>query len=177
MRTLFIIPLVLMSVVLTVSPVHSMNLLCGFVGIGCETVTKEELFLRDGLYYKKFTNVPFTGEISGLETGSFKKGEKTGTWIKFHKNGQLNYKGNYEDGKRDGLWESYYENGQLFGKGNYKDGKPEDGLWENYRENGQLWTKTNYKDGKIDGPWEIFNSDGSLSRTDFYKDGQLVELN
>jgi len=65
MKSLFIIPLVLMSLVLTVSPVHSMNLLCGFVGIGCETVTKEELFLRDGLYYKIYTDVPFTGNVEG----------------------------------------------------------------------------------------------------------------
>ena len=57
MRTLFIIPLVLMSLVLTVSPVYSMNFLCGSVGIGCETLTRDYLIKKDDLYFKKFTNV------------------------------------------------------------------------------------------------------------------------
>ena len=113
-----------------------------------EGLSMDDLVERNGLYYKKFTDVPFTGEISGLETGSFKKGEKTGKWIKFYKNGQLHFKGNYEDGKRDGLWESYHENGQLMWKGNLKDGK-QDGLWKTFRKNGQLWTKENYKDGEL----------------------------
>ena len=36
---------------------------------------------RNNLYYKKFTNVPFTGEISGEKNGSFKKGKKDGEWL------------------------------------------------------------------------------------------------
>ena len=51
------------------------------------------------LFYKKFTDVPFTGEISGRESGVFK------------------------DGKQDGLWKIYYENGLISTKRNYKDGK------------------------------------------------------
>ena len=43
---------------------------------------------RNNLYYKKFTNVPFTGEISGEKNGSFKKGKKDGEWLSYHENGQ-----------------------------------------------------------------------------------------
>ena len=56
MRTLFIIPLVLISLVSFPS--------------WSETLTMDDLVWRDDLYYKKFTNVPFTGEVSGLENGS-----------------------------------------------------------------------------------------------------------
>ena len=63
MRTLFIIPLVLMSLV-------------SFPSWG---LTMDDLVQRDDLYYKKFTDVPFTGEIDeGLERGNFNNGKKDG---------------------------------------------------------------------------------------------------
>ena len=60
-----------------------------------ETLTLEDLVLRNNLYYKKFTDVPFTGEIFGLENGRFKNGELEGFWKYHYKNGQLRNKGNY----------------------------------------------------------------------------------
>ena len=36
-----------------------------------EILTINDLVTRNDLYYKKFTNTPFTGEISGLESGKF----------------------------------------------------------------------------------------------------------
>ena len=139
-----------------------------------ETLTMDDLVERNELYYKKFTDVPFTGEVSGIEKGSFQKGKKNGEWLTFHESGQLNVKRNYKDGKTNGVLEIYLENGQLQEKGNYKDGK-QDGLQEFYNQNGQLWYKQNYKDGKKEGLWEYFNEDGSLTRTESYKDGKLVE--
>ena len=82
-----------------------------------ETLTLEDLVLRNNLYYNKFTGVPFTGEIFGLENGRFKNGELEGFWKYYYKDGQLRNKGNYKDGKKDGLWETYYENGQFKTKG------------------------------------------------------------
>ena len=58
-----------------------------------ETLTINDLVTRNDLYYKKFTNTPFTGEISGLESGKFKKGKRVGEWILYHENGQLRSKG------------------------------------------------------------------------------------
>ena len=49
----------------------------------------DDLVIRDGLSYREFTNVPFSGDISGKETGKIKNGKKIGVWIKYHKNGQL----------------------------------------------------------------------------------------
>ena len=117
-----------------------------------ETLTIDDLVERNDLYYKKFTNVPFTGEVSGIENGKFKNGIKDGEWLVFHENGQLWYKTNWEDGEKNGPYEVYYDNGQLKEKGNHKDG------WE-------------------DGLWEYFNKDGSLKRTETWKEGKKIETN
>ena len=89
MKKVIIIPLVLMSLV-------------SFPSWG---LTMDDLVERNDLYYKKFTNVPFTGEISGLQNGKFKNGIKDGEWLVFHENGQLWYKTNWEDGEKSGPFE------------------------------------------------------------------------
>ena len=73
MRTLFIIPLVLMSLVSSPS----------------WGLTMDNLISRDGLFYKKFTDIPFTGEVEGMWSGSIKNGKYEGTWVSYHSNGQL----------------------------------------------------------------------------------------
>jgi hypothetical protein len=42
--------------------------------------TINDLVKRDGLYYKKFTEIPFTGKITGRKNGSFKNGKEHGPW-------------------------------------------------------------------------------------------------
>ena len=61
--------------------------------------TMDDLVNRDDLYYKNFTDVPFTGKI-----------------VDYHPNGQLRKKETHKDGKKDGLWVFYGENGQLLSK-------------------------------------------------------------
>ncbi len=133
MRTLFIIPLVLLSLV-------------SFPSWG---LTMGDLVKREGLYYQKFTDVPFTGEIEeGLKRGSLKNGKQEGTWVRYYNSGQLNYKVNFKNGKRKGTWVRYYENGQLLSKGEYKDGERE-------------------------GTWVFFNKDGT-KRMSEYKIGEYI---
>ena len=60
MKNIFIIPLVLFSMV-------------SFSSWG-ETI--DDLVLREGIWYKKFTDVPFTGDIEGRISGTFKNGVK-----------------------------------------------------------------------------------------------------
>ena len=89
-----------------------------------ETLTMDDLKERNGLYYKKFTDVPFTGKITGKEQGSFKDGKEEGEWVIYYGNGQLWEKGEYKDGKKLGKWVYYWDNGQILRKGEFKDGKP-----------------------------------------------------
>ena len=81
------------------APILLVVLLFPSLALG-ETVKDEDLVLRDGLYYKKFTDVPFTGKITGEFQGKLKNGKKEGPWVVYHDNGQLMSKGTYKDGKK-----------------------------------------------------------------------------
>ena len=113
--------------------------------------TLGDLVFRDGLYYEKFTDVPFNGKVTGRSQGSIKNGEVDGAWVAYHNNGQLWYKGNYKDGMQDGAWVVYSPNGQLREKGNRRN-------------------------GRIDGAWVGYNSDGTVSKeyTGTFKDGVKI---
>jgi antitoxin component YwqK of YwqJK toxin-antitoxin module len=112
--------------------------------------TMKDLVERDGLHYKKFTTVPFSGKITGNTQGSFRNGKKHGPWVRYYNNGQLLFKGTYKNGKKDGPWVSYWGNGQLFTKGTYKNGENE-GPWVGYKKDGTVWEEYTgtYKDGKL----------------------------
>ena len=115
-----------------------------------EEVTFADLVERDGLYYKKVTEVPFTGKVTGLQQGRFKNGVMEGPWVSYHENGQLLSEGAFKNGKTEGPWVFYHNNGQLEMKGDFKNGDRE-GLWIDYYDNGQLNNKGNYKNGvKVD---------------------------
>ncbi len=124
--------------------------------------TWDELVDRDGIYYKKFSDEPFTGKVKGKYTikiddsysisfyrdGSLKNGKKHGSWISYYDNGNLSNKGVYKNGQYEGFWVFYWSNGKLSRKGHFKNGK-ENGFWEKYSLNGNPHKDTGtYKDGK-----------------------------
>ena len=88
-------------------------------------MTKNDLVLRDGLFYKKLSQVPFSGNITGQTQGTFKNGSRKGAWVEYWDNGQLSQKGNYKNGKMDGAFISYHKNGNvdIYWTGIWKNGK------------------------------------------------------
>ena len=114
----------------------------------CSTPS-EDLLVRDGLYYKKFSDVPFSGKVTGSFNGSIKNGKAEGEWISHYSDGQLMSTGNYKNGEMEGEWFTYFwSSGQLMSKGNYKNGKRE-GAWVDYKRDGSLdreWSGT-FKNG------------------------------
>ena len=62
------------------------------------SVTLDDLEERDGIYYKKFTDVPFTGEVTGKEQGTFKNSKREGSYELYYRNGQLNKKMKWNHG-------------------------------------------------------------------------------
>tara|TARA_Y100001934_G_C11754095_1_gene496101 strand:- start:73 stop:486 length:414 start_codon:yes stop_codon:yes gene_type:complete len=99
-----------------------------FPSIGV-SVERKDLVWRNGLYYQKFSNVPFTGNITaGREQGWLRNGKKEGLWLSYWSNGQLHAKIYYKAGKRHGLYLNYRMSGVLRGKGTYKNGRRE-GRW------------------------------------------------
>ena len=131
-----------------------------------------DLVEREGLYYEKFTDVPFTGKVTGNPQGSYKNGKRDGAWVFYYQSGHLQSKGNLKNRNKEGVWVSYYDNGQLSYKGNFKNGK-RDGAWVSYNDNGQLFAKGNYKDDKKDGALIYYHHDGTVNkeRTGIYKGG------
>jgi antitoxin component YwqK of YwqJK toxin-antitoxin module len=114
-----------------------------------------DLVYRDGIYYKKFSDVPFTGVVNGFDQisslviqGNYKHGKREGPWVTYNANGQLIDKGEYKNGKRVGPWIAYWKSGRLASKGAWKNGKKE-GRWVAYHENGDLWEEYSgvYKNG------------------------------
>ena len=49
-----------------------------------KNVDWNDLIKRDGLWYEKFTNEPFTGKLSGIENGKIKKGKREGQWLIYY---------------------------------------------------------------------------------------------
>jgi hypothetical protein len=67
-----------------------------------------ELVYTDGIYCKKFTDVPFTGKVNeGWARGAFKNGKREGPWDGYYTNGQLEYKGECKNGEPEEPWVVY----------------------------------------------------------------------
>jgi antitoxin component YwqK of YwqJK toxin-antitoxin module len=153
----FLTPILLLTLLfLTFALGQSLNdwggkgkgIFCGTTGVGCpESVEVNDLVRRDDIYYKKFSDAPFTGKITGRPQGSFKNGKRHGPWVNYHDNGQLMDREFYKDGEHVGLWVSYFENGKLLSKMTHKDGMTLSVVI--YNEDGTEWGSFdgNYKDG------------------------------
>ena len=109
-----------------------------------EGVNQDELEEREGIYYFKDSDTPYTGKVYGL-----------------YENGQKKSEGNYKDGKRDGLSLEWYKKGQKKRETNYKDGK-KDGLSIFWLANGQKGNEGIYKDGITEGIHKMWHANGQM---------------
>ena len=80
--------------------------ICFLPVLSGKEVNQGDLIERNGLWYEKFTSVPFTGSVYA-EYAGFKR----------VKNGEI------VNGLPEGLVEEYWENGQLMNKRYCKGGK------------------------------------------------------
>ena len=115
-------------------------------------VKLEDLVITNGLYFKKFTNIPFTGKVTeGKEQGRLKDGKRVGVWVEYNKDGRVSTETTYENGKEI-IWVlyGYHSNGQVNSIRTLKKRKrvvmskgpfQREGPTIRYWENGQLQTK------------------------------------
>ena len=48
-----------------------------FTSVGwSKTINSDDLVEKDGLYYEKFTDKPFTGKVTGQQQGKISKGKR-----------------------------------------------------------------------------------------------------
>ena len=91
----------------------------------------DNLVERDEIYYKKFTNVPFTGVAFAIsnETGTITQQAKYidglawGKYYEWWPNGSKKVDGTYRFGLMYGRWKFFYENGKILCAGSYMNGK------------------------------------------------------
>ena len=128
-----------------------------------ETVDRTELVTRDNLYYKKFTDVPFSGTVTGKEQGRLLEGKKIGTWLSFYESGQLHTRSIYwEPNVLDGEFSKYHENGCLQIRMGFVDGE-EHGLFSLFFEkNCDVQIVGHYDKGKRIGEWVQLSESGSI---------------
>jgi len=153
---------------------------CSKEPINIETTLVE----RDGIYYTKDTNKPYTGDVFELYkdggrkyTGLLKGGKKDGLWTEWKNNGDKESEILYKDGESINEWTSnyyYYDNGQKWYVVTLKDGK-QDGLETEWYENGQKKSEITYKDGKKDGLWTSWYENGQKKYEGKYLEGKELD--
>lgn len=129
--------------------------------------TKSQLEFKDGVYFSKTTNSPFTGVVFDFYSNgemksseSYKNGLNDGPLIVWNKDGKKVTEYNYKEGKRHGKLTKWFKNGNKMFELQFKDGKSsaphiyfypagEKRDEMTYCENGDCYVKTWDKNGKL----------------------------
>jgi len=136
-----------------------------FFIIGCSTTQEpinheEVLNERNGIFYTKDTNKPYSGPVFSI-----------------YGNGTIKDEGVLENGKMMSFRRiQWWSNVQKREVKNYKDGKPH-GLWREWYENGQKRIEKKFKDGLSDSVWTSWYEDGSKKSIAEYLNGKQISLN
>lgn len=123
-------------------------------------VSEVDLQDRNGIYYEKDQEPPFSGK--SLDWWNIEKKKKSS---------EVNFK----DGKYHGLMTLWHENGQKKAIANYRDEKYH-GTTTNWYKSGQKKSEANYKDGNVDGEWTYWNKNGENSKEDNDNNRLLTEI-
>lgn len=84
-------------------------------------------------------------------TGSYFNGTRSGTWINYFKNGDIEFINTYQNDALNGPYEGY----------NYDTNTP--------------FIKGNYLNDKREGPWYMLDTHGNVIETDTYQNGDIIK--
>ena len=120
-------------------------------------INRSKLEWRDGLYYEKSLDTPFTGmtyqvypDGQKMKEGTIKDDKEDGLWLSWHENGQKSGEKHFENGKLEGKFFNWYESGQKESQGFMENGKEEE-LHVTWHENGNKKSERFYENGKGEG--------------------------
>ena len=89
-----------------------------------ETIDRRRLVERNGLVYKSFSPVPYSGRVTGLWLGEIVSGLKYGIWKTYWLNGSMASEGKYgQTGQKVGVWKYFNGEGHLSSEYNYPEKK------------------------------------------------------
>ena len=140
-----------------------------------EKVKMNDLTERGGLYFKKSSEIPFTGELEGRYQGKMVNGKREGLWLTYSPEGNLWFKKTYVKGIINGISFMYHMNGQLRSKSLYDMGV--ELSTEEYNQKGKLRFKLEFEkdqNGKIIRGKKTF-LDGSSRTCSDYNDCYRIE--
>ena len=81
-----------------------------------------------------------------------------------YRDGNVYIEGTFKDGERHGTWKAWYTGGQLWSVGEYRNGM-ENGQKTVYYENGQKYYEGQVKDDVRVGKWTFWSEEGELLKT------------
>ena len=138
-----------------------------------QTTSSAALEQRDGLWYERGSDMPFTGDVedAGEMAGRIEEGIRVGQWSGWHENGEVAWTTDYDQGQQV-HHAMYFETGQQRFDVSYRDGAP-DGITRMWSKNGVLARETNYKAGQRDGSHTLWDQDGKLFFSANYNAGKL----
>ena len=155
------------------------------VGCSKEPINYETTLVeRDGVFYTKDTNKPYSGQVFSLyedgekkSEGTIKEGKWDGLWTEWYENGQKKQEGTYKEGQQD-VFRTYWDNdgSKYEGKMIRKDGEDGTFLFWYDNEKTKIQTQISYKNGKMDGLCTVWYENGQKLSEDTYKDGELDGL-
>ena len=96
-------------------------------------VMRDGTSLDDGVFARWY--VDGTKEYEAV----FVRGKKTGTTVRYHRNGQVAARQQYRDGRRNGSSVSWNPDGEKVMEENWSDGRPA-GRWTVWNEGRLAWT-------------------------------------
>jgi len=109
-------------------------------------IEKNKFYLgKNELIFKKFKDLPFTGNVIGRFQCKIIEGKIIGRFKNYYKSGQIKINANYNDnGVLDGFYIEFYKNGNIKFTGNFYHGKKM-GTHITYSEDGKIKDRKKYK--------------------------------
>ncbi|TWT47579.1 toxin-antitoxin system YwqK family antitoxin [Botrimarina hoheduenensis] len=127
----------------------------------------DESVKSDGIIKEYFSN----GQL--FVEGQYSKGQPTGEWTYYHKNGQIAKRVTFVSGRPDGKVDLLREDGKRLATRQYANGK-RDSVWTYFDETGeQPLREERYTSGKADGEWKSWYTNGQMRQVTTFKDGSL----
>jgi antitoxin component YwqK of YwqJK toxin-antitoxin module len=131
-----------------------------------EEIPKSSLIIKDGLLYKRNSNIPFTGTEKALVQNKIieyevKDGYKHGEFKTYNSDGILQISGRLDSNRNVGKWQYYHPNGTLESEGYFYYDLP-DGKWIWYDTESKKKEEGTYNKGKRVGMWYQYDSSGKI---------------
>lgn len=79
----------------------------------------------------------------------------------YYDDGSKYIEGTFKNGERNGTWQAWYRDGKLWSQGEYKDGL-ENGTKTVYHDNGQKYYEGRIQDEKRTGTWTFWDKEGNV---------------